>query len=246
MKTQAGAATHVGRRGNNEDALACDAERGLFVVADGMGGYAGGEVASRVAVSTLRRFLGRCLGDEDVFWPYPVDLSRPATENMIKNATRLAHERIVARKAGPLAEMGSTVALLVLTETAAIIGHVGDSRVYRLRDGALTPLTRDHSLYEELKAQGNEMPPKKECTIGHIITRALGIGSSSADVRIEELREGDVFLLATDGLTEPLSEPKIQAILERHEPSDAAVRLVEEAYAAGGKDNITVIVVMVC
>src|SRR5690349_5480058 len=131
----------TGRRANNEDAIYANRELGLFIVADGMGGYEGGEIASALAVDTIRDLVKRSAGDADVTWPYQIDPQRTTSENELIVATRLAGDRIAARRAGALHEMGSTVAVLRITREHAVVAHVGDSRIYRLRAGALAQLT---------------------------------------------------------------------------------------------------------
>ena len=158
MQLDAFALTIAGRRNNNEDAVCARPELGLFVVADGLGGYEGGEIASTVAVQTISDLVRRTAGDADVTWPYSLDQSRSLDENEVIVATRLAHDRIVARRTGVHDQMGSTVALLRFARSAndnrVVIGHCGDSRVYRLRDGAIEALTADHSLANQMKAAG--------------------------------------------------------------------------------------------
>ena len=128
----------AGRRANNEDAICARPELGLFVVADGMGGYEGGEVASALAVEAIHELVRRTAGDADVTWPYKIDPTRSIIENEVLVATRLANERITLRRTGELCEMGSTVVVLRLEDDHAVIGHVGDSRLYRLRAGVVT------------------------------------------------------------------------------------------------------------
>ena len=153
----ASACTFVGRRKRNEDAYVLDAELGLFAVADGMGGYSGGEVASHIAVTALAEFWAASV-DGDNTWPYALDRSLGRHENRIDAAVRLANRRICERRTGELRNMGSTVVMLAIRPGKAICGHLGDSRIYRLRRGdagpRLTQLTRDHSLYEQLREAG--------------------------------------------------------------------------------------------
>jgi len=130
----------AGRRANNEDAICARPELGLFVVADGMGGYEGGEIASALAVEAIHELVRRTAGDADVTWPYKIDPARSIIENEVLVATRLANERITLRRTGELCEMGSTVVVLRLEDDHAVIGHVGDSRLYRLRGGVVTQL----------------------------------------------------------------------------------------------------------
>jgi serine/threonine protein phosphatase PrpC len=242
MLLDAFALSVAGRRSNNEDAICARPELGLFVVADGMGGYEGGEVASAIAVDAICELVRRTAGDADVTWPYKIDPERSIDENEIIVATRLANERIAARRTGLLEQMGSTVAVLRLSEDRAVIGHVGDSRVYRLRDAVLAQLTVDHSLVAQLVANG--MPPEEaeRSPWRHVITRALGTPNADPEVQREPARPGDVYLLCSDGLSEVLEPVEIAALLRL--PAEAACRaLIDAAYEAGSRDNISAIVV---
>jgi serine/threonine protein phosphatase PrpC len=245
LRIEHAALTHVGRRANNEDNFCVEPQLGLFAVADGLGGYEGGEVASRVTVEALTRFYRREAEDADCTWPFGLDRSLSLGENRLQVAVRLAHAEVAAQKTGLLAHMGSTVAALTIAGHEAIIGHVGDSRVYRSRGGVLEQLTRDHSLWAELQASGASLPPREECGYGNVITRALGMESGAhADLRRELVRADDVFLLCTDGLTERLGEAVIAERLQLP-PREACAVLVDEAYQKGSRDNITAVVVAV-
>lgn len=243
MQLEAFALTVAGRRGNNEDAICARPELGLFVVADGLGGYDGGEVASAMTVEIICDLVRRTAGDNDVTWPYPIDPERTLSENEILVATRLANDQINARRIGALQQMGSTVALLRIVGDQAIIGHVGDSRVYRLRAGAFAQLTIDHSLVSEMVAAG--MAPDANFAWRHVITRALGMPNAEPDVQTTRIEPGDVYLVCSDGLYEPLGEPAMAARLEVAAET-ACHELVDAAYAAGSRDNISAIVVRVC
>jgi len=235
------AITIPGRRTNNEDAICARPELGLFVVADGMGGYEGGEIASALAVDAIHELVRRTAGDNDVTWPYRIDPARPLCENELIVATRLAADRIAARREGELEQMGSTVAILRLAGDRAIIGHVGDSRVYRLRGGGLAQLTIDHSLMAQL-----DLTPEAAAAFPwrHVVTRALGTPSCEPDVTHDRAWPGDVYLLCSDGLSEVLSPQVIAALLDA--PAETACKsLVEAAFAAGSRDNISAIVVRV-
>jgi serine/threonine protein phosphatase PrpC len=239
------AITHVGRRKNNEDNFCAEPQLGLFAVADGMGGYEGGEVASRLTVESLVQFFRREVADGECTWPFGLDRGLSLGENRLQVAVRLAHVEVAAKKTGPLSQMGSTVAALTISGGDAVIGHVGDSRVYRLRGGSLEQLTRDHSLWAELQAAGGVVPPREEFGYSNVITRAIGMESGARpDLRREVLWAGDVYLLCTDGLIEKLSDARIAELLAR--PTGEACRaLVDEAYTSGGRDNITAVVVRV-
>jgi PPM family protein phosphatase len=232
----------AGRRTNNEDAICAQPGLGLFVVADGMGGYEGGEIASALAVEAIHELVRRTAGDADVTWPYKIDPRRSVGENELMVATRMAADRIAARRDGELRDMGSTVVALRLTRDGAVIAHVGDSRVYRLRGGMLAQLTTDHSLAAQLEAAGTK--PDADFAWRHVITRALGTATSEPDVQYQPVERGDVFLLCSDGLSEVLDPAHIAALLAL--PVELACReLVDAAYAAGSRDNISAVVVRV-
>ena len=232
----------AGRRTNNEDAVCAHPGLGLFVVADGMGGYEGGEIASALAVDAIHDLVRRTAGDADVTWPYKIDPTRSVTENELMVATRMAADRIAARRQGELRDMGSTVVALRLAGDHAVIAHVGDSRVYRLRHGALAQLTIDHSLSAQLEASG--MKPDANFAWRHVITRALGTATSEPDVQCQAIERGDVFLLCSDGLSEVLEPAHIAALLAAS-AQVACHALVDAAYAAGSRDNISAVVVRV-
>ena len=242
MKLHSTSRTHVGRRKNNEDSLFDDSPLGLFAVADGMGGYEGGEIASQLAIQTLVEFVRQNAADDDVTWPYALDQSATLEENMAAVAARLAHEQIARRRTGRLAQMGSTLAMMLVRGQWAVLAHIGDSRIYRLRGQELSQLTVDHSMYEELRRSGTDLPPRSEFPYSNIITRALGI-SGSAEVQTVTLQAGDVYLLCTDGLTEVVEEATIAAVLANADSADPCGQLVDMAYDAGSRDNITAVVV---
>jgi serine/threonine protein phosphatase PrpC len=222
--------TDTGRqRSANEDSLFLRSP--VFVVADGMGGAQAGEVASKVAADSFNRELPA------------VAPERVLTET-IEAANRAIHER--ARTDPELTGMGTTTTAMIvdLEGEAVAIGHVGDSRAYRLRGGKFERLTRDHSLVEEMRRKGQltdaqaEDHPQRS-----IITRALGPEPEvKVDVQTVPAQAGDVFLICSDGLTTMLDDEHIARVLSRASSMDAAVRtLVDEANRAGGRDNITVI-----
>ena len=220
--------TDTGRQRNaNEDSFFVRAP--IFVVADGMGGAQAGEVASKAAADA-----------------FDVDLAGGPPEQLLRQTIEAANRRIheLARADPSRAGMGTTLtAAIVNAEREEVaIGHVGDSRAYRLRDGRLEQLTRDHSLVEEMRrkgqlteAQAEEHPQRS------IITRALGPEPEvQVDVQTVPAQDGDVFLICSDGLTTMLGEDQIAKLLTAANSMNAAVRaLVDEANRAGGRDNIT-------
>jgi len=248
------AATSVGRRESNEDGLLHLSAQGLFSVADGMGGYEGGEVASQIVVETLQQVYERLRADADATFPWRLDREKTLEENLLVAAIRLANRAIIARRVGPLRDMGSTVVAMVLGERSAVLAHVGDSRIYRLRGGQLSAMTRDHSLYEEARAAGfgDMMRSKRDCPYANVITRALGLAErAEPDVRTVDIERGDIFLLCSDGLSDPLPEEGLAELLRGAASSsktalkDTTEALIRAAYDAGGRDNISAIVVRV-
>jgi serine/threonine protein phosphatase PrpC len=238
--------THIGRRTTNEDAFCVRPELGLFVVADGLGGQEGGEVASRCVVDAFIEFGERVAQDPEATWPHKPEPQRSREENLLAAGTELAQRAVQTRRVGYLRDMGSTVVALAVGEKGrGAVAHVGDSRLYRLREGQLEVLTRDHSITEELREQGMEPPPRGQSSFGHIITRALGTERAEPTVQLLELRVGDVYLLCSDGLYEPLGTERIAAGLALPDIQQVCATLVTGAYEAGGRDNITAVVVRI-
>jgi serine/threonine protein phosphatase PrpC len=249
MQLDAFAVSVPGRRNNNEDAVCARPELGLFVVADGLGGYEGGEIASSITVETIHDLVRRTAGDGDVTWPYKLDRRHSLDENEMIIATKLANDRIVARRRGLHDQMGSTVALARFGCGTAVIAHVGDSRVYRLRDGALQQLTADHSLLNQMLAAG--MAIDANFPFRHVITRALGLGlTAEPDVQRTKVYTGDVYLLCSDGLYEPFEPETIAMHLDPvvHGASVEATckQIVDAAFEAGSRDNISAVIVRTC
>jgi len=236
--------TITGRRRRNEDAFLLAPEAGVFAVLDGMGGYAGGDIASSLAAETITHFYTAIAVDPEATWPFAIDLNKTLAQNRVDAAIRLANRRIRAHRLDHHEAMGSTVALLSVTSSRVVLGHLGDSRIYRLRAGELTQLTRDHSLYEQLRAGGVELPPLAEFIHANVITRALGpIDDERPELAELELEPGDRFLLCTDGLSGALEPERIAALLGDSPREQACEALIDAAFAAGSRDNITAVVV---
>ena len=242
MKLLHAARTDVGMiRSGNEDNFAVDASptRGIFIVADGMGGHAAGEVASEMAVNIVKRELGpvRDLDGEDV-------VQMVATA--LKRANRAIHDRTLTEtdKQG----MGTTVSALLLAGSRYLIGQVGDSRVYLLREGNLTQLTKDHSYVQEQVDAGFLTPEQARYhPYSNVITRCVGAGHDvEPDIYRGEAREGDLFLVASDGLTGMVDDRRLgQLLASRAEPDRKVQSLIAEANGRGGLDNITAIIVQI-
>jgi serine/threonine protein phosphatase PrpC len=241
MEIRCSASNHVGRRRNDEDAHALRPDLGLAIVADGMGGYEGGEIASRIVVDSMVELFARTREDSEATWPHVLPTSGDPLVDRVAVGLQHAHARVVERRTGALERMGSTVVVVAWQGEHLVVGHVGDSRVYRLRDGVLESLTRDHSFAEEARAAGFDA----HAGYRNMLTRAMGMpGAFRADLSVDTLREDDVLLLCSDGVWEPLAHGELREALHR-EPIDAAQALVAQAYAAGGSDNMTAAVLRV-
>lgn len=230
----------VGRqRANNEDAVLVDAEHGIVVLADGMGGYNAGEVASALAVDLVVRELRGWL-DLAADRATVRDVRR-AMEICVDLANRQIFE--AANTHAAYAGMGTTLVMAVLHDNTLIAGHVGDSRLYRWRGGALQQITRDHSLLQEQLDIGLITPEEAEHSVNrNLVTRALGVEDTVLlDVREVPVAPGDLFLLCSDGLNDMLTDDDIAAVLASATAIDVAVgHLIDEANGRGGRDNITV------
>jgi len=244
MKTQnarlpeAAARTSTGRvRTSNEDTFGYRADRGIFLVCDGMGGAAAGEVASTIAVDEILRLLTNRSAENET--PLP-----DAAQSAICEANEAIYTR--AQRNHRLNGMGTTLVALATREQRVWVLNVGDSRCYRMRQGKLEQLSRDHSLVEEQVRLGRMTPREAlHSPLKNVITRALGTQSQvTPDVFEFEAEPGDLFLLCSDGLTRELSDPVIQDLLLNDLPLAAqSARLVEAAKKAGGHDNITCLLV---
>ncbi len=228
-------ATDQGRvRPHNDDAYLVDLEHALFAVADGMGGHAAGEVASGVAADTLRELLARPrAGDEDA-----KDLLAEAIEEASRRITARSDENPEFR------HMGTTVVAALVDGRRVSVAHVGDSRAYLVRGGAISQLTSDHSFVNELVRLGMLSPeqaardPRR-----NVVTRALGSGAPvSPDIWQGDVQAGDRLLLCSDGLTTMVPDDQILAVLSSGDGLEQGCSsLIEAANAAGGEDNITVV-----
>jgi protein phosphatase len=226
-------------RAENEDNYLMLAERGLFIVADGMGGHAAGEVASEMAVQIISRELGSLRGLEDEEAMVRVQRAVVAANSAIFERT-LAEEE----KRG----MGTTATMLTLLPGRYVIGQVGDSRAYLLRDSRMLQLTKDHSYVQEQVDAGLLTPEQARVhPYSNVITRCVGAGADVVpDLYFGDLRENDLLLLASDGLTGMLEDEQLQKIMtDGGEPQDWVDRMISEANHRGGLDNITVIVVKI-
>lgn len=241
--------TDVGlARKHNEDCFEIDPVRNLYVVADGMGGHSHGEVASRIAVESIRDYIVEEGADD-----------RPAADdehhllahsNLLRKAVRTAHDQVLQaiQQNGALQGMGTTVVGVLVDRDIAAVAHVGDSRAYRLREDKLDLLTQDHTwVHEQVLAGYLSEEQARVHPLKNVVTRALG---SEKDITIDlqelEVRAGDLYLICSDGLTTMLNDQEIAERLRAKKSLKTICRgLIDEANARGGLDNITVILVRV-
>lgn len=238
--------TDPGRvRSHNEDALLLAPEYDLVCVCDGMGGHACGEVASGMAVDTVREFFAYATADEDSTWPFKMERGLSLEANRLTAAIRLAAVRIfeTARQNDLQRGMGTTIVAAALGPSRLAVAHAGDSRAYLIRGGKIETLTRDHSLLQEYIAARN--PSADEiASFPHknVITRALGLDPTVRPEVLEvPVERGDVILLCCDGLHGMIPDARMAEIVGSGEDLPrAAAELVAAANHAGGIDNITV------
>jgi protein phosphatase len=248
MRIRCEARSDVGRkRKGNEDSLVTNDDQRLYVVADGMGGHAAGEVASRVAVDAISEFVALTAGDDEITWPFGLDDSISYDGNRLKTAIRHANRRVLeaTRERSEFEGMATTVAAVLVDGDVANIAHVGDSRIYLWSDGSLQQLTSDHSWVNEQIQNGViSADQARSHPLRNVVTRALGGRSELlVDVQARRVRAGEVLLLCSDGLTTMLPDPEIAGIIAGAggDLEGAARALVDAANERGGEDNITVI-----
>ena len=248
MKLTCKAVSDVGRkRKGNEDNLCVNPEQKLFVVADGMGGHAAGEVASRVAVEAINEFICLTSGDDEITWPFGLDENISYDGNRLKTSIRHANRKVLdaTKERNELEGMATTVAAVLVDGDQANIGHVGDSRIYLFSQGALTQLTTDHSwVNEQIQSGVISADQARSHPLRNVVTRALGGKLDLAvDVQARVMHPGEMLLLCSDGLTTMVPDARIEAILAEAngDLERAADDLVAAANGQGGEDNITVV-----
>lgn len=252
MRVRFSGATDVGRkRDHNEDAIYLPNGTRLAIVADGMGGHAAGDVASALAVETIVSHFVSTDAIQPMTWPYKIehgikgDIDRMVTGIMLANAK--IYEK--AQTDPACKGMGTTVVALYFLDDTAIIGHVGDSRVYRLRGSELTQLTEDHSLINDyVKMKRMTAEEAEQSPIKNVVVRALGMKESvKVDIITETPRVGDCYMLCSDGLSGMLPDDQIEHMV-RGASSDidnATEKLINGANEEGGIDNITVVLAQI-
>lgn len=247
LRIEVAGETNVGmKRTHNEDSFSIIEDSGLYVVADGMGGHASGEVASKMAVDSLREFFAATATDPERTWPYKMDRAKGYEENRLITGIKLANLRIyeTAQRESGKRGMGTTIVVLFAVEEGVYVAHVGDSRIYRVRDGKIEQLTEDHSLLNDY-IKMKRLTPEEIANFPHknVIVRALGMKDTvKVDTRFEAPREGDLYILCSDGLSGPVEDPEMLEIVTKHaDLKTAASKLIERANENGGPDNITAV-----
>jgi len=234
-------------RANNEDAILMDLEAGLVVVADGMGGYKAGEIASEMAVDVIRKFVNtglkaarKHIGVSDSGYSHESVLLR----NALQRANELIHD---TSKVQPQCEgMGTTVVAALFYNNRLSIAHVGDSRIYRLRHGQFEQITHDHSLLQELVARGFYTPEEARTSLNkNLVTRALGIEPTvMVDLQEDVARVGDIYVFCSDGLHDMVPDPDIHLTVDTFSDNleTAVGQLIKLANGNGGRDNVSVVI----
>lgn len=251
-KIETAALTHVGQvRTNNEDAIGVDEDIGLLVLADGMGGYKAGEIASGMTVASVTETVRERLPDVGKGESLDSDGDHSAEAVMLRDALELAHTSVyqVSRSQSQCEGMGTTAVVVLFHDNSFALAYVGDSRLYRLRSGQIEQISRDHSLVQELVDRGFYTAEEAQEKVGkNIVTRALGV---EADVKVDLIEEpvqiDDIYLLCSDGLSDLVDDETLRLTIREFADNldEGAKRLIALANEAGGKDNISVILARV-
>jgi len=239
------------QREHNEDSFCILPEYDLFIVADGMGGHRAGDVASKMATHTIASFF-QATSKEDATWPFHFDPHLSVEENRLITGIKVANKRIfeASTRYREVHGMGTTVvgALFARERNKMYVAHVGDSRAYRVRDGEITQLTRDHSLLNDyLLVMPDMTQEQKDELPKNVITRALGMQDSVVvDLVPEQPNGGDVYVLCSDGLSGMITDDQIRDEVLAHDELDkSAQALIDRANDHGGEDNVTVVLLRV-
>lgn len=246
MELTVGSRTDMGPRKMNQDHLGWWPELGLYVVADGMGGHNAGEVASHLAVEAIHEFIAETAKTADITWPFGLEVKNSIEVNRLITAVRLANRKIYSEgsKAAELSGMGTTVvAALVAGDRVALVS-VGDSRIYRLRDGALEQLSSDDTWLASVLGAKEAEDADPAHPLRHVLTSVVGTKDDlKPESREEELKSGDRFLLCTDGIHGRLDSTALASVLKgATSAADSATKLVDAALTRGTTDNATALV----
>jgi len=240
--------TDVGRRRKiNEDSFLVSPETSLYAVCDGMGGHNAGEVASKMAIETISAFVERSAVEKEITWSWGLDANVSFEANRLKTAIRLANARVyqAADNREELTGMGTTVVAVLVSPGLVTIGSAGDSRCYRVRDGELSQLTRDDSWVSAALGEGIlNSDDVEHHPLRNVITKAVGARDTiDLDVVEHELKPGDLLMLCSDGLHGMINDQEIKRLLVPVPESleEASARLIDAANEAGGRDNVSVV-----
>ena len=252
MRAIAAGISDVGlQREHNEDSFVVLKEYDLFVVADGMGGHRAGDVASKLATETISEFF-KSTANDDVTWPFHFDTNLSEEENRLLTGIRVANRQIFERstRSREYHGMGTTVvgAMFSPRKNRMYIGHVGDSRCYRVREGAIQLLTRDHSLINDYLLAMPDLTEEQRSELPkNVITRALGMQDQVVvDIQHDDPRPGDVYVLCSDGLSGMVQDEEILKIVASSaDIREASATLIARANEHGGEDNITAVLVQI-
>lgn len=233
-------------RTENQDRVLADHSLGLFVVADGMGGHKHGEIAAELAISTLRYYVESSRDRFDVTWPFGYNFDLSVDANRLTTAIQLANRQVwnQAQQSPECAGMGTTVAAILLTDGGAIIGNVGDSRIYLFRNDELKQISFDDTFVNSLALQENSSSEElANHPMRNVLTQAAGTQDVLNIHMVEQkLESGDLFLICSDGLHGVIGNAAIRSLLGSGEPLEpTAVRLADAARTQGGPDNISVV-----
>ena len=249
MRVRFAGDSNVGmKRAHNEDSFYLPESERLAIVADGMGGHASGEVASRMAVETISGFFKATQEEQQLTWPFKMDKGHRYDVNRMVTAIKLANLKIheQAQKDPRCHGMGTTVVSALFVDDALVVGHVGDSRLYRRRDGVFEQMTEDHSLLNDY-IKMKHLSPDEIAAFPHknVIVRALGMKDTvQVDVHVDAPRLGDVYLICSDGLSGMIKDEDMAEIATSDKDLDVVCeRLITTANKNGGLDNITVVAV---
>lgn len=250
MQLRFGAATDPGRvRPRNEDRFVADGDLGFFAVVDGMGGHAGGELASATIAEAVTACIRETAGDSDKTWPMGLDARLSGLANRLQVAIRSANRTLATRAQtdAALEGSGATLAAALFGDDRLAVSNVGDCRVYLLRGGRLSQITRDHSVVAEQVAQGLiDSKTARTHPLRHVVTRAVsGHTGMAVDVLELEVKAGDRLVLCSDGIHDVLTDDELAALVSSSgRPLDDVCRaVIDEANAHGGPDNATTVVV---
>jgi protein phosphatase len=250
-RVSSAAATHTGlRRPANEDAFCRREDLGLYVVADGMGGHAAGEVASRLAVEVIEHFVAETRELQSADWPVPYDEALSRSANRLKGAFHAANQRLnsAVEADQALRGMATTAAAVLVSKDECALAHVGDSRIYLWRDGHLRLLTEDHSwVGEQVRAGVLSAADAQHHPWRNVVTRAIAGGPDpDVDVADVTLAVGDRVLLCSDGLSGVVPHERVESIFAANRSlQETCDTLVAAANDAGGPDNITILTLLV-